>query len=188
MLSTIDCRPTRPVLAYIGLGANLGEKEKALQEAASEIAALDKTTLCEVSSLYVTEPIEATGDDYLNAVISVATELTARELLHALQKIETQHGRIRPKGVVNAPRTLDLDLLLYGNITSEEAELELPHPRLLTRAFVLVPLREITSEAFKIAGKGLDEWIQAVRTQRIEKHVDRKSFLDAVQTKIKLRK
>jgi 2-amino-4-hydroxy-6-hydroxymethyldihydropteridine diphosphokinase len=127
--------------AYIGLGSNLGDRLGAIDRAFDAIAALPSTTLVARSSYYESAPLDAPGSDYLNAVARVRTALAPLALLHALQAIEARHGRVRP--FANAPRTLDLDLLLHGDATVQTSELALPHPRLHERAFVLVPLAEI---------------------------------------------
>ncbi|MET0509532.1 MAG: 2-amino-4-hydroxy-6-hydroxymethyldihydropteridine diphosphokinase [Burkholderiaceae bacterium] len=129
--------------AFIGLGANLGDPERALADAGSRIAALDKTRIVAQSSLYRSSPVGGDGPDYLNQVIEVATGLAPEALLAALMAIEQQAGRER--GRPNAPRTLDLDLLLYGDPPAlrRSDALILPHPRLHERLFVLSPLAEI---------------------------------------------
>jgi 2-amino-4-hydroxy-6-hydroxymethyldihydropteridine diphosphokinase len=129
------------VTAYVALGANLGDAEKALREALAALNKLDGTRLLRASSLYRTAPVASSGPDYLNAVAEVATTLTAPGLLDALQAIEQAAGRERP--FRNAPRTLDLDLLLYGEARIDSLRLTVPHPRMRERAFVLVPLAEI---------------------------------------------
>ena len=134
------------VRAYIALGANLGDAERTLRAAVASIARLPLTQLGKVSSLYKTAPqgVAAgllSGDDYLNAVLALDTALTAPALLAQLQQIEQAAGRERP--YLNAPRTLDLDLLLYGDARIESATLTVPHPRMWQRAFVLVPLAQI---------------------------------------------
>jgi 2-amino-4-hydroxy-6-hydroxymethyldihydropteridine diphosphokinase len=132
------------VTAYVGLGANLGDTAHALRSA---LHALDQTPgvrLCKASSLYRTAPLDASGPNYLNAVAEVATTLTAPALLAVLQSLENDAGRERPYR--NAPRTLDLDLLLYGSARIDSARLTVPHPRMYERAFVLVPLSEIAPE------------------------------------------
>jgi 2-amino-4-hydroxy-6-hydroxymethyldihydropteridine diphosphokinase len=131
-------------LSYIALGANLGQPQEALGLALQNIRDLKNVTLQKYSSLYVTAPIQSSGPDYANAVIAVTTSLTPHELLFQLQKIEKQFGRMRLYR--NAPRTLDLDILTYGCETISTKELEIPHPRMSTRAFVLVPLHEIAPE------------------------------------------
>ena len=103
------------------------------------------------SSLWRTAPVDSSGDDYINAVALIETSLDAHALLKSLQAIETAHGRERPYR--NAPRTLDLDLLLYGDETIATLELSVPHPRMHERAFVLAPLCEIAPDAL-IPGRG----------------------------------
>lgn len=128
--------------AFVGLGSNLGEREALIRQALGELAELPDTTVVRVSSLYDTEPVgEVEQPRFLNAVAMLDTELTARQLLWNLQRIETRLGRVRtqPWG----PRTMDLDLLLYGDLVIDEPELQLPHPELAQRAFVLVPLVEL---------------------------------------------
>ena len=130
-----------PVLAYIGLGTNLGDARRAVTAAIQAIAALPHLRLMRQSSLYGSAPLDAGGDDYVNAVVEVQTRLDPHALLAALQSIENAAGRARPYR--NAPRTLDLDLLLYHQLVLNEADLVIPHPRMEQRAFVLRPLAEI---------------------------------------------
>ena len=134
------------VTAYIALGANLGDAVAALQQAVAAINTLPDCTVKKTSGLYRTAPLETLpghepGDDYINAVVEIETLLTAPTLLQHLQQTELSAGRERP--YINAPRTLDLDLLLYGNGRIDSAHLTVPHPRMWQRAFVLVPLAEI---------------------------------------------
>ena len=124
--------------AYVALGANLGNPQEALQAALEDLRQTAGVGVTAVSSFYRTAPVESSGPDYVNAVAEVETTLEASELLHVLQRIENAHGRVRPEGVVNAPRTLDLDLLLFGKDTVATPELTVPHPRMHLRAFVLV--------------------------------------------------
>jgi 2-amino-4-hydroxy-6-hydroxymethyldihydropteridine diphosphokinase len=139
----------RGVTAYVALGANLGDAAGALRQAVKAMSDLPLTQVRQTSSLYKTAPINtgsgdqapATGPDYFNAVVELQTGLSAPALLDGLQRIEQQAGRERPYR--NAPRTLDLDLLLYGGARIDSARLTLPHPRMLQRAFVLAPLAEI---------------------------------------------
>lgn len=133
-----------PVLAYLALGANLGDAQATVRAAIAAIAASPGCRLCQHSSLYRTAPVDSSGPDYINAVIAVATIQTAPELLRLLQALEVQAGRERPYR--NAPRTLDLDILLYGDARMSSAQLELPHPRMYSRAFVLVPLAQIAPD------------------------------------------
>ena len=130
-------------IAYIALGANLGEPLKALKDAIKAIDSLEQVSVCRCSGFYKTTPIDSTGPDYVNAVIQVQTQMTPEALLTKLQAIEQAFGRVRPLGVHNAPRTLDLDLLLFGEQVRNSEFLTLPHPRMHQRAFVLKPLSDI---------------------------------------------
>jgi 2-amino-4-hydroxy-6-hydroxymethyldihydropteridine diphosphokinase len=132
------------VLAYVGLGANLGDAAAALRAAMEALGAMPVTTLTRRSSLYRSAPVDASGPDFVNAVVEISTALCATDLLAQLQRIEQTAGRERP--YVNAPRTLDLDLLLYGDASMQSERLTVPHPRLLQRAFVLLPLAEIAPQ------------------------------------------
>lgn len=154
------------VTAYIGLGANLGDAQQTLQQALKSIAGLPDTTLLAASSMYRTAPVDAQGPDYLNAVAKISTGLSAHDLLIRLQAIEHQHGRLRP--YQNAPRTLDLDVLLYGNKTVDDADLTIPHPRMHERAFVLIPLSELDPELTLPQGR-LSDLIASCGSQRIDK-------------------
>jgi 2-amino-4-hydroxy-6-hydroxymethyldihydropteridine diphosphokinase len=130
-----------PVLAYIGLGANLGDPVQALELALQDLAAVPQLTLTQRSPLYGSAPIDSSGPNYVNAVVEVSTTLTAPALLQVLQQLELKAGRERPYR--NAPRTLDLDLLLYGDATVSSPTLTVPHPRIWERAFVLRPLADV---------------------------------------------
>ncbi|WP_342618049.1 2-amino-4-hydroxy-6-hydroxymethyldihydropteridine diphosphokinase [Rhodoferax sp. GW822-FHT02A01] len=130
-----------PVVAYIGLGANLGDPRGAVLSAMQAIADLDGVVITRKSSLYGSAPVDAGGGDYVNAVVEVQTWLTPHDLLARLHDIEQVAGRARPYR--NAPRTLDLDILLFGERTLDDGQLTVPHPRMWQRAFVLRPLAEI---------------------------------------------
>lgn len=148
--------------AYVGLGANLGTDLLAtLAQAARGLADLPGTGIAALSSAWRSAPVDAGGPDFLNAVAALDTSLPPLQLLDALQAIEQAHGRERPYR--NAPRTLDLDLLLYGDLQLDSARLTLPHPRLGERAFVLRPLLEIAPDLSWLAAG--DAWLQ----QRIER-------------------
>lgn len=161
--------PAEFVSAYVALGANLGDAVAALRQAVQSLAGLPLTQVQRTSSLYKTAPLNtdsvdalpAPGADYLNAVVELQTALTAPALFDQLQRIEQAAGRLRPYR--NAPRTLDLDLLLYGSARIDSARLTLPHPRMTQRAFVLVPLAEIAPDRVSV------EQLQAVRHQVIER-------------------
>jgi 2-amino-4-hydroxy-6-hydroxymethyldihydropteridine diphosphokinase len=127
--------------AWIGLGANLGDARVTLDAACTALAALPQSRWVARSSWYESAPVDATGPTFLNAVAVLDSDLAPLALLDALQAIELAHGRERPYR--NAPRTLDLDLLLYGAATLDVPRLLLPHPRLHQRAFVLAPLIEL---------------------------------------------
>ena len=149
------------VTAYIALGANLGDAAATLERAMDAIGGLPKTRVMGRSSLYRTAPVESSGRDYVNAVAGVETALAPEELLRALQALERGAGRERPWR--NAPRTLDLDILLYGDLDFSSQTLTIPHPRMNQRAFVLVPLHEIAP------GKVLPAQLEAVAGQAIER-------------------
>jgi 2-amino-4-hydroxy-6-hydroxymethyldihydropteridine diphosphokinase len=152
--------------AFVGLGANLGEPGRAVAAAVRAIAALPGTRLVAVSSLYRSAPVDADGPDFLNAVAEIRTALAPHALLRELQAIERGQGRERP--FRNAPRTLDLDLLLYDELVLHGAELELPHPRMHERAFVLRPLAELDA-SLRIPGRApLDALRLACAQQRVD--------------------
>jgi 2-amino-4-hydroxy-6-hydroxymethyldihydropteridine diphosphokinase len=134
-------RMRTPVTVYVALGANLGDARAAVLQAFDALDSLPNTRVVRRSSLYRTAPVDAAGPDFVNAVAQLATTLTAPDLLDHLQRLESAAGRERPYR--NAPRTLDLDLLLYGGARIQSARLTVPHPRMHERAFVLVPLAQI---------------------------------------------
>ena len=152
------------VTAYVALGSNVGDTVATLKRAIASLGALPNCSVKKISSLYKTEPLEtlpghAPGGDYINAVVEIETSLPAPTLLQHLQQIEQAAGRERPH--INAPRTLDLDLLLYGSGSIDSANLTVPHPRMWQRAFVLVPLAEIAP------GLVSDGRLQAVQGQKL---------------------
>lgn len=151
-------------IAYIGLGANLGDAKSTLQRALASFDTLPDTTLLASSSLYRTAPVDANGPDYINAVAKIDTTLTAHDLLRALQNAEQLHGRTR--AYRNAPRTLDLDILLFGDETIHDIDLTVPHPRMHERAFVLYPLAELQPELTLSQGS-LTELIAHCADQRV---------------------
>ncbi len=129
------------VTAYIALGANLGNPLQTLRQACQDIATLPNSQPIAYSRIYRSAPVEASGPDFFNAVLSIHTQLQAHSLLQHLQALENKYGRQR--SYHNAPRTLDLDLLLYGNELIHTPTLTVPHPRMHLRAFVLMPLADI---------------------------------------------
>jgi 2-amino-4-hydroxy-6-hydroxymethyldihydropteridine diphosphokinase len=142
-----------PVTAYVALGANLEDPVVQVRAGLVALATLPHTQLLVQSSLYRTAPVGyADQPDFINAVAAVDTALSPRELLDALLAIELNHGRVRQ--FANAPRTLDLDVLLYDDVAVNETGLTIPHPRMHERAFVLAPLAEI-APLCEIPGHGL---------------------------------
>lgn len=131
-------------VAYIGLGANLGDALDTVRQALARLEDLPATRLTAQSSLFRSAPWEASGNDFINAVAQLHTSLGAEELLRHLQALELEFGRKRPYR--NAPRTLDLDLLLHGEETIASPSLTVPHPRMAQRAFVLLPLLQLAPE------------------------------------------
>jgi len=165
-MSTAARQGSREVRAFVGLGANLGDLAATLRLALRDLQALSGCELVAVSSAYRSAPVDAGGPDYLNAVAELRTCMEPLELLDALQAIEQAHGRERP--FVNAPRTLDLDLLLYGQDQLSEARLSVPHPRLHQRAFVLKPLLELAPDLQVPGLPQLQECLLAQQDQAIE--------------------
>lgn len=145
---------------FIGLGANLGDRGEALLQALKAMAALPQSQLQAVSALYSSAPVDANGPDYLNAVAQLETALQPQAFLESLQAIEQAAGRVRPYR--NAPRTLDLDVLLWGDEQLRTPTLVVPHPRMYERAFVLQPLAQLDASLVSAAQ------LQAVADQRID--------------------
>jgi 2-amino-4-hydroxy-6-hydroxymethyldihydropteridine diphosphokinase len=139
--------------AYVGLGANLGDRERTLRAAVDALAAEDGIEVVAVSTLRATDPV-GVGDQprFLNGAAELETTLTARELLDRLLAVEQRFGRVRVPGE-HGPRTLDLDLLLYGDEGLDEPGLTVPHPRLHERMFVLEPLAEL-APGLVVPGRG----------------------------------
>jgi 2-amino-4-hydroxy-6-hydroxymethyldihydropteridine diphosphokinase len=154
-------------VAYLGLGANLGDARQTLKDAVVCLAQQHTIAVLAKSSLYRTAPIDAGGDDYFNCVVKLETTLPVRHLLALCHRIEHQFGRERP--FRNAPRTLDLDILLYGDHCIDEPDLIVPHPRLIERAFALVPLVEIDATIVIPKHGRADALLATVASQRIEK-------------------
>ncbi len=154
------------IIAYVALGANLGAAAATVSAAAAALGEIPETRLQAVSSLYQTAPVGLKHQpDFINAVAEISTRLPPAQLLEALFAIEARFGRSR--SVPNAPRTLDLDLLLYGEIRLDQPQLTLPHPRMHQRAFVLAPLAEIAPEC-RIPGLGrVRDLLDSSRDQRI---------------------
>ncbi|MFZ4536371.1 2-amino-4-hydroxy-6-hydroxymethyldihydropteridine diphosphokinase [Propionivibrio sp.] len=155
-------------LAYVALGANLADPVAQVLAALEALTRLPESRLLRTSSLYRTAPVGIRGQpDFINAVAALETRLTPQSMLAALFAVEAQFGRRRD--FHHAPRTLDLDLLLYDGQIIDSPQLQLPHPRLHLRAFVLVPLIEIAPDCH-IPGRGFaSAWLSAVSMQQIER-------------------
>jgi len=149
-----------PVTAFIALGANLGDARHTVLQAVKDIGQMAGCTVMATSRLYRTAPWQAQGPDFVNAVLKVTTTLTAPALLKALQELELAAGRERP--YLNAPRTLDLDILLYGAGRIDSPALTVPHLRMMQRAFVLHPLADVLPDFVQPA-----DW-REVQNQAIE--------------------
>ena len=147
--------------AFVAIGANLGDARGTVERAIADLASLPNTCVTARSSLYRTAPVDATGPDFINAVVQLETALDPHALLAELHRLEAVAGRERPYR--NAPRTLDLDLLRHGDAVMETETLTLPHPRMNERAFVLLPLAEIAPDQVT------SEQIAHVADQRIER-------------------
>lgn len=151
-------------IAYVGIGSNLDDPRGHVLKAFTELAELPHTRLLKKSSLYRSAPLGyGKQPDFVNAVARLETGLPAERLLAELQQIEARHGRTR--SFPNAPRTLDLDILLYGDLVLRTPSLQTPHPRMHERAFVLKPLLEISPE-LESRFKGS---LEACAGQRVEK-------------------
>ncbi|MGL4522060.1 MAG: 2-amino-4-hydroxy-6-hydroxymethyldihydropteridine diphosphokinase [Bacilli bacterium] len=138
--------------AYIALGSNLGDKYAFLQNAIERIDKVEGIVVVTTSSVYETPPVGySEQDSFYNMVIHIQTKFSPQQLLVVLQKIETEAGRVRT--IKNGPRTLDLDILLYENCIVEEKDLQIPHPRMHERLFVLVPLADVLSNYTDYVGQ-----------------------------------
>jgi len=144
-----------PVVACVALGGNLGDARATVLQAFESLARLHGVSDLQRSRLYRSAPQQASGPDFVNAVARIQTTLTAPDLLQALQALELAAGRERP--YPNAPRTLDLDLLLYGQARIDSPQLTVPHPRMWQRAFVLRPLADVAPE-----------WVSAAQLQAVQ--------------------
>lgn len=150
---------------FVGLGANLGDAADTVRAALERLAALPGTTLIASSSLYRTAPVEATGPDYINAIAELRTRLSPQAFFAQLMTLEQEFGRQRP--FRNAPRSLDLDLLLFGEREIRTDQLCVPHPRMWQRAFVLVPLAELAPDLHRPDGRSISAELDALADQKI---------------------
>jgi 2-amino-4-hydroxy-6-hydroxymethyldihydropteridine diphosphokinase len=152
---------------FVGLGANLGDAVASVRAATARLNSLPRTRLVAASSLYRTAPLDAAGPDYINAVAEMRTELEPAALLAQLQALEQDFGRQRPYH--HAPRTLDLDLLFFGERRLQSPGLMLPHPRLQARAFVLAPLAELAPDWTCGDGRTVQQALAALSGQLVER-------------------
>ena len=158
--------------AWLSLGANLGAPKAALAAALLDIEALEGVRVVRQSSFYRTSPVDSSGPLYVNLAATVETTLSPEALLTALQAIELKYGRVRPKGVHNAPRTLDIDILAFEGEGRSTQTLMLPHPRMNDRLFVLVPLKEIEPDWHSPEGVPLDALIADVARRDPEQTIE----------------
>ncbi|MCD8503759.1 MAG: 2-amino-4-hydroxy-6-hydroxymethyldihydropteridine diphosphokinase [Burkholderiaceae bacterium] len=152
--------------AYIGMGANLGDAKATLTAAIEALRRTAGVIDAQSSSFYCSDPVDAPGPPYVNAVAKLTTTLAPLPLLQTLRAIEAQHGRERH--FRNAPRTLDLDLLLYDELKFSTPTLVVPHPRMHLRAFVLKPLTELGALNTVIQDRPLADWLAACQEQPCE--------------------
>jgi 2-amino-4-hydroxy-6-hydroxymethyldihydropteridine diphosphokinase len=153
--------------AFIGFGGNLGDSRQLITDAIVCLAQRCELQILAKSCFYQSAPVDAAGGDYINAVIEIETELSPYGLLHVCQAVEQEFGRERP--YANAPRTLDLDILSFEGVSQTDTELTLPHPRIIERSFVLLPLLEIAPDFFLPNIGDLKTYLPQVANQRIEK-------------------
>ena len=156
------------VVVYVGLGSNLSEPAAQLKTAVRALASIQGVTLLQSSSLYGSDPLGPPDQPrYVNAVVALETILSPIALLDALQSIELQHGRVR-KAERWGPRTLDLDILLFGNQTIDEPRLTVPHYHMHARPFVLYPLNEIAPGLILPNGDTLADWLEDCPSDGLE--------------------
>jgi 2-amino-4-hydroxy-6-hydroxymethyldihydropteridine diphosphokinase len=160
--------------AYLSLGANLGDRKAALRGAIDELGKLEDTEVSAVSALYETSPVGFSSDKlFLNCAVKLRTGLPPPMLLEQCQRIERKFGRERDEtGERPRDRTLDIDIILYGQLTLLTPDLVIPHPETANRLFVLVPLAEI-EEGLIINGRAVGEWIELARAEHPEQEVRR---------------
>jgi 2-amino-4-hydroxy-6-hydroxymethyldihydropteridine diphosphokinase len=156
-------------LAYIGLGANLGDARQTIAAAIDTLRQSNGVLTLKQAPLYSSDPVDAQGPIFINTVVAIDTTLEPLSLLDRLQAIEQEHGRERPYR--NAPRTLDLDLLLYGTFTIETPRLSVPHPRMHQRAFVLRPLQDL-APGLQLAQGSFTTLLAGCQDQKLDRLVN----------------
>lgn len=159
-------------VVYLSLGSNLGDREKLLQDAI-DLLEQHHVNVTVRSSLYETEPQDVANQPwFLNMAVACETRCFPLQLLSVLQRIERELGRVRGGAIRRGPRTIDLDILLFGNAILETKQLTIPHPRMLERRFVLEPLLEIAPDLkFPLTNKPLRSYLPAVAGQKLRKHL-----------------
>lgn len=169
--------PEAGTRVFIGLGGNLGDPRAAMRAALAVLAGDPAIHLARVSSLYRTPPWGKTDQpDFLNAAAEVSTALSPRELLDLCLEAERKLKRVRQERW--GPRLIDIDILVFGDLTVHESGLEIPHPRMLERAFVLAPLAEIVPD-FVAQGRPLSAWLSGVDTAGIERQASGRDWWKA---------
>jgi 2-amino-4-hydroxy-6-hydroxymethyldihydropteridine diphosphokinase len=153
--------------AFIGFGGNVGDTRQLITDAIVCLAQRCELQVLAKSCFYQSAPFQATGGDYINSVIEIETQLSPYGLLHVCQAVEQEFGRERP--YANAPRTIDLDILAFEGVSQADTELTIPHPRIIERSFVLLPLLEIAPDFFLPNWGELKAYLPKVADQRIEK-------------------
>lgn len=157
------------IVAYIGLGANLGDARQTIEAAMNTLRESSGILSLRQAPLYSSDPVDAQGPVFINTVVAVDTTLEPLPLLDLLQTIEQEHGRERPYR--NAPRTLDLDLLLYGTQTIDTTRLTVPHPRMHQRAFVLRPLQDLAPD-LRLAQGSFTALLAGCQDQKLDRLID----------------
>ena len=166
-------------LCYIGFGSNLGDRMANCRSALEALGGLPNTQITTVSSIYETEPVCAQGPWFLNGVVELSTALGPEELLESCQQVEVLLGRPDVRSPA-APRTIDLDLLLYGEEVFNTPTLKIPHPRMHERAFVLIPLAEIAPKGWHpVLQKNISELLAQLKdTHEVKRASGREIYCD----------
>ena len=176
-------KATGRVICYIGFGSNLGDRLGDCRAALNALGGLPNTQITTVSSIYETEPVCAQGPWFLNGVVELSTALDPEELLESCQEIEARLGRtqhLTPDSSIASPRTIDLDLLLYGEAVFNTPTLKIPHPRMHERAFVLIPLAEIAPKGWHpVLQKNISELLAQLKdTHEVKRASGREIYRD----------
>lgn len=163
--------------AYIAFGANQGDPKREIRLAIADLEACASAKVLKASSFYKTSPVDSSGPDYVNAVALIETELEPLDLLHAMQEIENTHGRKRTAGVRNEPRTMDLDMLTFNDELINDPELVVPHPRMMERLFVMIPLAEIDPEWTSRQGLKAADVIEKIKIEHPDQKIEKEDSI-----------